>query len=57
VLRSFGPKVGPTTPRTFAGRIRELVAGHATLSIVAEDLIVTAGQWVEAAAAGSAPRR
>ena len=29
VLRGFGLKVGQTTPRTFAGRIRELVAGHA----------------------------
>jgi transposase len=28
VLRGFGPKVGPTTPRTFPSRIRELVAGH-----------------------------
>jgi transposase len=28
VLRGFGLKVGPTTPRTFATRIRELVAGH-----------------------------
>lgn len=26
VLRGFGLKVGPTTPRTFPGRIRELVA-------------------------------
>ena len=36
VLRGFGPKVSPTTPRTFVGRIRELVAGHGTLSTVAE---------------------
>src|SRR4029077_5091710 len=28
VLRGFGLKVGPTTPRTFPGRIRELVAGQ-----------------------------
>jgi transposase len=35
VLRGFGLKVGRTTPRTFASRIRELVAGHATLSTVA----------------------
>ena len=39
VLRGFGLKVGPTTPRTFAGRIRELVAGHTTLSTVAEALL------------------
>jgi transposase len=36
VLRGFGLKVGPTTPRMFVGRIRELVAGHPTLSTVAE---------------------
>src|SRR5690348_14944867 len=39
VLRGFGLKVGRTTPRTFASRIRELVAGHATLSTVAEALL------------------
>jgi transposase len=39
VLRGFGLKVGPTTPRTFASRIRELVAGHATLSTVAEAML------------------
>ena len=39
VLRGFGLKVGPTTPRTFVGRIRELVAGHGRLSTVAEALL------------------
>jgi transposase len=39
VLRGFGLKVGPTTPRTFASRIRELVAGHTTLSAVAEAML------------------
>ena len=39
VLRGFGLKVGPTTPRNFPGRIRELVAGHTTLSTVAEALL------------------
>jgi transposase len=39
VLRGFGLKVGPTTPRTFPSRIRELVAGHPTLSTVAEALL------------------
>src|SRR5271166_2563506 len=39
VLRGFGLKVGKTTPRTFVSRIRELVDGHATLSVVAESLI------------------
>jgi transposase len=39
ILRGFGLKVGPTTPRTFAGRVRELVAGHPTLTAVAEALL------------------
>jgi len=39
VLRGFGLKVGRTTPRTFLGRIRELVADHPTLSVVAEALL------------------
>jgi transposase len=39
VLRGFGLKVGPTTPRSFPGRIRELMAGHPTLSVVAEALL------------------
>ena len=47
VLRGFGRKVGPTTPRTFPGRIRELVAGHATLSTVAEALLAARGMLFE----------
>jgi transposase len=39
VLRGFGLKVGRTTPRSFATRIRELVEGHATLTAVAEALL------------------
>jgi transposase len=39
VLRGFGLKVGPTTPRTFASRIRELVAGHTTLLAIAEAML------------------
>jgi transposase len=39
VLRGFGLKVGPTTPRTFSGRIRELVESHPTLTVVAEALL------------------
>src|SRR3712207_2917994 len=39
VLRGFGLKVGPTTPRSFAARIRELVAGHSTLTAVAQALL------------------
>src|SRR5271166_5598957 len=47
VLRGFGLKVGPTTPRTFPGRIRELVAGHTTLSTVAEALLAARGALFE----------
>ena len=39
VLRGFGLKVGTTTERTFAERIRELVAGHPGLEIVAQALL------------------
>src|SRR5215216_4820761 len=39
VLRGFGLKVGPTTPRTFVSRVRELVAGHTTLSAIAEAML------------------
>jgi len=39
ILRGFGLKVGPTTPKRFAGRIGELVAGHTTLEIVAASLL------------------
>ena len=39
ILRGFGLKVGRTTPTHFAGRIGELVAGHATLQVVAEAML------------------
>src|SRR5438445_2279051 len=39
VLRGFGLKVGPTTPRTFPGRIRDRAAGHTTLSTLVEALL------------------
>lgn len=39
ILRGFGLKVGPTTPKRFAVRIGELVAGHARLEVVAEALL------------------
>jgi transposase len=39
ILRGFGLKVGKTTPRRFEGRIRELVAEHASLQAVAEALL------------------
>ena len=47
VLRGFGLKVGPTTPRTFASRVRELVAGHPTLSTIAEALLAARGTLFE----------
>jgi transposase len=49
VLRGFGLKVGPTTPRTFSSRVRHLVAGHPTLSTVAEAMLAARdtlfGEW------------
>jgi transposase len=39
ILRGFGLKVGPTTPKRFSGRIKELVTGHATLEVVADALL------------------
>src|SRR5215472_6391944 len=47
VLRGFGLKVGPTTPRTFAIRVRELVTGHPTLSTIAEALLAARGTLFE----------
>src|SRR6266567_704662 len=39
ILRGFGLKVGKTTNRSFAGRIRELVAGHPHLEAIAAALL------------------
>ncbi len=39
ILRGFGLKVGPTTPKRFARRIEELVSGHATLEVIAKALL------------------
>jgi transposase len=38
ILRGFGLKVGPTTSKRCARRIEELVAGHATLEVIAKAL-------------------
>ncbi len=38
-LRGFGLKVGPTTPRTFEGRVRDLAAHHDTLGMIANALL------------------
>lgn len=40
ILRGFGLKVGHTTPRSFEGRIRELVSGHAMLEEIADALLI-----------------
>jgi transposase len=39
ILRGFGLKVGRTTSTRFAGRIKELVAGHPSLEVIAEALL------------------
>ncbi|MER9751564.1 hypothetical protein [Mesorhizobium sp. M0140] len=39
VLRGFGLKVGPTTPKRVEQRVRELVAHHDTLEQIAEALL------------------
>lgn len=39
ILRGFGLKVGRTTRRSFAGRIQELVAGHASLEALGTSLL------------------
>ena len=39
MLRGFGLKVGPTTSKTFAGRVRDLVAQHGTLQTIADALL------------------
>ena len=39
VLRGFGLKVGKTTPAQFEARIRELVAGHPSLEVIAQSLL------------------
>jgi transposase len=39
VLRGFGLKVGPTTPKTFESRVRDLVVHHDTLRTIADALL------------------
>jgi transposase len=41
ILRGFGLKVGATTPKTYAERIRTLVEGHPTLEAIAAALLRT----------------
>jgi transposase len=39
ILRGFGLKVGPTTPKSFEGRVRDLVEHHPTLRMVADTML------------------
>ena len=39
ILRGFGLKVGPTTPKRFEARIKELVVGHPSLQVIADALL------------------
>jgi transposase len=39
ILRGFGLKVGKTTPARFAGRIKDLVAGHPGLAGIAQAML------------------
>jgi transposase len=39
ILRGFGLKVGKTTARTFAARVRELAEGHPTLEVIVSSLL------------------
>jgi transposase len=39
ILRGFGLKIGPTTPKRFAGRVGELTQDHPTLKAIAKALI------------------
>jgi transposase len=39
ILRGFGLKVGKTTKRSFAVRIRELVAGHDSLTVIGQAVL------------------
>jgi transposase len=39
LLRGFGLKVGKTTSNQFAGRIKELVAGHPSLEVIGEAML------------------
>ena len=43
ILRGFGLKVGRTTSNGFAERIKELVAGHPTLEVIAGSLLAVHG--------------
>lgn len=43
ILRGFGLKVGPTTPRSFANRVKVLTEHHPSLAAIAEALLAVRG--------------
>ena len=47
VLRGFGLKVGSTTPKTFADRVRELAKGNPTLEAIAEAMLKARDALIE----------
>jgi transposase len=47
ILRGFGLKVGPTTPKRFATRIQELVASHPSLQVIADALLAVRAVLLE----------
>ena len=47
ILRGFGLKVGPTTPRTYDARVRDLVEGHPTLEAIADALLTARAAFVQ----------
>jgi transposase len=55
VLRGFGLKVGPTTPKTFAGRVRDLVAVARPGLLKRLHVTACEGGWHGLAGAGSGP--
>jgi transposase len=47
ILRGFGLKVGPTTPRTYEDRVRSLTEGHPTLEAIATALLNARGVFAQ----------
>lgn len=47
ILRGFGLKVGPTTPRTYEARVRALTEGHPTLEAIATALLNARGVFAQ----------
>ena len=47
ILRGFGLKVGPTTPRSYEARVRTFVDGHPTLENIAQALLKARAVFAE----------